>query len=145
MRVAGLGEALCLPHLQDGKFWKNYKSFADIGGNRGHLAESLVSKHPHLKGYNCDLPSMAVLADEFMRSHDLIGKVTFMNLNFFTDPYPEVDVIILGHVLHMFSAERRQILLERSYTALPKGGAVIQVDFNVAKNSKEYSLEDLAS
>lgn len=107
MRVAALGESLCLPNLQDGKFWKNYKTFADIGGNRGHLSEQIVNKHPHMKGYTCDLPSMAMLADEWMREHNLIGRVTFMNLNFFTDPYPNVDVIILGHVLHMFSAERR--------------------------------------
>ena len=107
MRAAGLGEALGLPLLQGGKFWKNYKTFADVGGNRGHVAESLVRKFPHLRGLNCDLPSMAPLAEDFLSSHNVKDKVKFVELNFLKDEYPKVDVIILGHVLHMFPAEKR--------------------------------------
>ena len=88
---------------------------------------------------------MSKLADEFLSSHNCKDKVKFMELNFFTDDYPKVDVIVLGHVLHMFPAERRQILLDRAFKALKKGGAVIQIDFNVAENKKKYSMEDLAS
>ncbi|MCI0618440.1 methyltransferase, partial [bacterium] len=35
------------------------------------------------------------------------------------------DVIIMGHILHDWNLEEKKMLIDKTYTALPKGGAFI--------------------
>ena len=41
------------------------------------------------------------------------------------EPLPPADVIIMGHILHDWDLDQKRMLLDKAYTALPKGGALI--------------------
>ncbi|MCU1686713.1 MAG: hypothetical protein JWQ81_7452 [Amycolatopsis sp.] len=108
--------------------WEQYATFADIGGCRGNLAANLVLAQPHLKGICFDRPQSEPFFDEHMAALNTTDRVGFQAGDFFADPLPQVDVLILGHVLHDWSPENRAILMQRAYRALNPGGIVVVYD-----------------
>jgi hypothetical protein len=51
--------------------------------------------------------------------------VRFAGGDFFADPLPETDVIVMGHILHDWGMEDKLKLLRSAHRALPDGGALI--------------------
>ena len=47
---------------------------------------------------------------------------------FFTDELPQVDVLVMGHILHDWDLPTKRMLLDKAYRALPSGGALIVYD-----------------
>lgn len=116
------------PALADALDWSEHTSFVDVGGARGNLAADLVRAHPHLNAGCLDLPPVEAAFDEHMEHLGLTGKVTFHPADFFTDPLPETEVMVFGHVLHDWDDEARVLLLRRAHDALPEGGRVVVYD-----------------
>ena len=45
--------------------------------------------------------------------------------DFFQDPFPAADVVVLGRILHNWDLPTKTMLLAKAYAALPEGGAAI--------------------
>ena len=60
-----------------------------------------------------------------MHSFGLQNRLTFQVGNFFEDPLPETEVLVMGHVLHDWNLEEKMMLLDKAVKALPKGGSLI--------------------
>ncbi|GAV40270.1 methyltransferase [Streptomyces acidiscabies] len=120
--------AVVAPQLAARVDWSGYRSFVDAGGARGNVAAELVLAHPHLEGHVMDLAQAEPLFDELMAERGTTGHVTFHPGDFFTDALPPADVIVFGHVLHDWSAEQRQDLVNRAFQVLPAGGALVVYD-----------------
>jgi SAM-dependent methyltransferase len=116
------------PVLADAVDWAEFRSFVDVGGARGNLAAHLVRAHPHLTATVFDLPVMAESFDEHMATLQPPSPVRFVGGNFFVDPLPAGDLLVIGHVLHNWSPEERQLLVKKAYSALPPGGALLVYD-----------------
>jgi SAM-dependent methyltransferase len=108
--------------------WSRYRSFVDLGGARGNLAAVLVGVHPHLAATCFDLPRTAPLFAEHVDRLGLADRISFVGGDFFADPVPAADVVVLGHILHGFDADRSRELLRRVYAAVRPGGAVLVYD-----------------
>ncbi len=109
-----------------GKFpWKRYRSFADIGCAQGGVAVEIALAHRHLNGQGMDLPAVRPVFEAYVKSRKLAQRVAFHEGNFFQEPLPEVDVLIMGHILHDWDRKEKMMLLRKAYAALPKGGALI--------------------
>jgi hypothetical protein len=108
--------------------WTKHASFADLGGARGNLAAALVAAHPHLKGVVFDQPPVEPFFADHMANHGTAENVTFFGGDFFVDPLPAVEVMVIGNVLHDWSAEQRRTLIRKAYEALPAQGALILYD-----------------
>src|SRR3954468_7606266 len=80
--------------------WHEHNSFADIGCAQGGLTAELARAHPHLTGYGYDLPAVRPVFERYIRQHELEGRVIFKSGDFFKDPLPKVDVLVMGHILH---------------------------------------------
>lgn len=108
--------------------WSPYTTVADIGGARGNVAAALVRAHPNLHATVFDLPP---LAGPFARHMDRLGlndRIRFTAGDFFTDPLPEADALIFGHVLHNWPPPARSELLAKAHTAVRPGGLVVVYD-----------------
>ena len=105
--------------------WKDYKSFVDIGCAQGALPVAVASAHEHLVGGGFDLPPIRPVFDAYTHRHGLANRLTFNPGDFFADPLPGADVLIMGHILHDWDLEQKRLLLRKAYDALPKGGALI--------------------
>jgi O-methyltransferase domain len=85
----------------------------------------VAQRHPHLHGVGFDLPQVRPVFEKFVADHGLGPRVSFSGGDFFADPLPPAEVYILGHILHDWGMDAKRALLQRTYDALPDGGAVI--------------------
>jgi hypothetical protein len=105
--------------------WQGYKSFVDVGTAQGMVPVTIARAHNHLSGAGYDLPEVEPIFEEFIAQHGMQERLKFLSGNFFTDPLPKADVLIMGHILHDWDLSQKRMLLEKTYAALPKGGALI--------------------
>jgi len=108
--------------------WDRYQTVIDIGAAEGCVPAQLAHRHRHLTGGGFDLPAAGPAFDDYVASNGLSGRLRFYPGDFFADPLPSADVLILGHILHDWSLEERLTLLRKAHRALPDGGALIVYD-----------------
>jgi hypothetical protein len=108
--------------------WANYKAFVDVGTAQGDLAAQIALANLHLTGVGFDLPEVGPIFEENMAAKRLAERVTFVGGNFFTDPLPNADVVLMGHILHDWTLDEKKMLLRKAYEAVPKGGAIVVYD-----------------
>lgn len=105
--------------------WADYRTFADVGTAQGDLAVQIAAANPHLRGTGFDLPEVEPIFEEYALSNGVAPRLRFQAGNFFQDPLPQADVITMGHILHDWNMEAKQVLIGKAYEALPPGGALI--------------------
>lgn len=108
--------------------WADYKTAADCGTAQGDLIVQVALKNPHLTCTGYDLPEVAPIFEEYVETNGLNARVRFQPGNFFKDPLPKVDVIMMGHILHDWNLDEKKMLIRKAYDALPSGGAFIAYD-----------------
>jgi SAM-dependent methyltransferase len=108
--------------------WAGYQSVLDVGGCQGSLAAQLVAAFPHLAAAVFDLPQMEPFFSEMAQQRELAGKLTFHGGDFFTDPLPAADIVVLGHVLHDWDAAQREFLVVKAYDSVSPGGVLLVYD-----------------
>ncbi|HET6378748.1 MAG TPA: methyltransferase [Methylocella sp.] len=125
--------------------WQNYKSFADIGAAQGMVPVTIARAHPHLSGAGFDLPEVRPVFEDFVAQHGLSERVKFLAGSFFTDPLPEADVLIMGHILHDWDLAQKRMLIAKAYAALPRGGALIVYEALIDDERRENAFGLLMS
>ena len=108
--------------------WKDYKTFMDLGSAQGMVPATLAIAHPHLTGIGFDLPPVKPVFEEFIARRGVADRVRFHGGSFFEDALPNVDVIVMGHILHDWDLAQKKMLLGKVFDALPAGGAVVVYD-----------------
>ena len=108
--------------------WERHHSVIDVGAAEGCLPVQLALRHPHLTGGGFDLPPVQPVFEEYVDSFGLSGRVRFHPGDFFVDPLPSADVLVMGHILHDWSLDEKLTLLRKAHQALPDGGALIVYD-----------------
>lgn len=84
--------------------------------------------HPHLTGGGFDLPVVGPIFDEYVAANGLQDRLRFHPGDFFRDPIPSADVLVMGHILHDWNLEEKRALLAKCHAALPPGGCLIVYD-----------------
>ncbi|HET9100671.1 MAG TPA: methyltransferase, partial [Acidobacteriaceae bacterium] len=114
-------------------------SVADLGAAQGDLIVQVALRNPHLSAVGFDLAEVAPIFEEYVEDHGLSSLVQFKPGNFFRDPLPQTDVIMMGHILHDWNLEEKRFLIRKAWEALPSGGALIvydaMIDDDRSKNS----------
>jgi len=108
--------------------WERHHTVVDIGTAEGCLPVQLAVRHPHLTGGGFDLPPARAAFEEYVASFGLADRLRFHAGDFFADPLPSADVLVMGRVLHDWSLEEKLVLLRKAYEVLPDGGALIVYD-----------------
>jgi len=120
--------------------WDRHQTFADVGTAQGGLPVVLANAHPHLRGIGVDLPNVQPIFEEYVRAHGLQDRVAWQAADIWRDPFPSADVVILGHMLHGWGLERKKLLLQKAYAAVPDGGAVIAYDAIIDDGRRENAF-----
>lgn len=105
--------------------FQNYKTFVDVGCAQGGAPVQVALAHPHLQGIGFDLAPVGPIFEEYVASFGLSQRLRFQAGDFFKDPLPHADVIVMGHILHDWDLETRRMLIRKAYDALPAGGAFV--------------------
>jgi hypothetical protein len=105
--------------------WGEHRTFIDIGAAQGCVPVQLALRHPHLTGGGFDLPPVAAVFEQYVTSFGLTDRLQFYPGDFFVDPLPVADVLVMGHILHDWSLEEKLMLLRKAHHTLRDGGALI--------------------
>ncbi|KAK9201102.1 hypothetical protein WN944_016303 [Citrus x changshan-huyou] len=117
--------------LESYKGFEHVKKLVDVGGGLGATLNIIISKYPHIKGINYDLPHV-------IKNAPFYPDLMRINMN----------IKLLQWVLHGFDDEQSLKLLKNCYKALPDGGKLLNVNAafpEVPENSaasREISLLD---
>ena len=124
--AAMTGLSLGIAHALAQKFpWSHYHSFVDIGVAEGGLPVVLAQAHQHLSGIGADLPVVRPIFEKYVASHGMHQRLKFAALDFFQEPLPHADVVIMGHILHDWDLPTKQMLIGKAFDAIPAGGALV--------------------
>jgi len=105
--------------------WAGYKTFVDVGTAQGDLATQVALAHPHLSGVGFDLREVGPIFEDYVARNGVEARLKFSAGNFFEDPIPSADVVMMGHILHDWNLEEKKVLIRKAHAALPPGGAFI--------------------
>jgi SAM-dependent methyltransferase len=105
--------------------WKKYRTFVDVGCAQGGVAVEIARAHKHLIGGGMDLPVVQPVFEAYAQARGVAQRLRFHPGNFFKDPLPKCDVIIMGHILHDWNLDEKMMLLRKAYDALTPRGALI--------------------
>ena len=111
--------------------WRDYGTMIDIGTAQGCLPVQVALAHPHIRGGGFDLAPVRPTFEAYVRSHGLADRLRFHPGDFFNDPFPSADVLVLGHVLHDWDLPTKKMLLKKAHDALPAGGALVVYDMMI--------------
>ena len=125
--------------------WRKYRTFVDIGAAQGGVPVEIALAHKHLSGGGMDLPVVQPVFEAYVRAKGLDGRLRFYRGDFFQDPLPKADVLIMGHILHDWNLEEKMRLLRKVYDALPTGGALIVHEAIIDDQRKRNALGLLMS
>jgi SAM-dependent methyltransferase len=130
--AAMTGISLPIAQVLAQKFpWGSYRSVIDIGTAQGAVPVTLARIHPHLMAGGFDLPAVRPSFEKFVARNWLTDRVKFHAGDFFHDPLPSADVLIMGHVLHDWDLTTKRCLIASAYDALNKDGVLIVYDMMI--------------
>jgi hypothetical protein len=125
--------------------WEKYATFVDVGGAQGELSIELASRHLHLRGATFDLPPVQPFFEERVAQFGLSQRLRYVAGDFFRDPLPSAEVLVMGHVLHNWNLEQKKLLIAKAYAALPVGGALVIYEALIDDDRSENAFGMLMS
>lgn len=125
--------------------WRGYRTFVDVGAAQGAVPVELALAHPHLSGVGFDLPPVGPVFERYVRARGVEERVAFRAGDFFRDPLPTADVLVMGHILHDWDLAEKKALLAKAYEALPVGGALIVYDTMIDDGRRDNAFGLLMS
>jgi hypothetical protein len=108
--------------------WGRYRTFVDIGTAQGCVPVEIARVHDHLRGGGFDLPPVQSAFSHFVGRHGLSDRLEFYAGDFFTDPLPAADILVMGRILHNWEVPTRTMLLKKAYEAVAPDGALVVYD-----------------
>jgi SAM-dependent methyltransferase len=104
----------------------------DIAGGSGVYACALVARHPHLRASVLERPPVDKIARQNIAARGFQDRVDVIVGDMFAGPFPvQCDVHLFSNVLHDWDGDRVELLLKKSFDALPKGGMIIIHDAHI--------------
>jgi ubiquinone/menaquinone biosynthesis C-methylase UbiE len=113
-----------------------HRRLIDVGGANGPFAVAALQHAPDLHAVVFDLPQVRPHLERARDEHGLRDRLAFVAGDFFSDDFPEGDLISLGYVMSNWPDEECQQILRKSYRACAPGGRVVIMDrlFDEEKN-----------
>jgi hypothetical protein len=137
---AGAGQAIAA------KFpWRDRETVVDVGCAEGAVPVQVALAHEHITGGGFDLPQLEPIFGAFVAQFGLNDRLSFTAGDFFSDPLPEADVLVMGHILHDWDLDEKRTLLAKAYDALPEGGALIVYEAIIDDDRRENAFGLLMS
>jgi predicted O-methyltransferase YrrM len=113
-------------------------TIVDVGGASGILCALAVQHHPHLLAVTFDLPAVEPIAKRTLTAMGVDDRVTALSGDFFIDDLPPGDVIVMGNILHDWDNNQKQLLINKAYRSLNRGGRLIAIE-NVIDDHRRHN------
>lgn len=104
--------------------FKGTETVVDVGGATGSFVQTLMTRHPLLRGVTLDLPHLASAAQKEATRAGLSDRFDFAGGDFF-ESVPPADVYLLKYVLHDWDDASAVRILRSCRRSLRPGGRVL--------------------
>lgn len=126
--------------------WERYDSVADLGTSEGVVPKLIAEENEHIEAIGVDLPRVEPHFQSFADESPAADRIEFQTADFFEDEeLPAADVYVLGHILHDWGEDEKQLILDKVYDAVNDGGAVIAYGSMIDDDRRENELGLLMS
>jgi precorrin-6B methylase 2 len=125
--------------------WCDYKTMADIGTGQGCLPVEIAAAHADIAATGFDLAALRPMFENYVNEYGLAERVRFLPGDFFADPMPGADVLVMGRILHNWDLPTKRMLMQKAYDALPSGGALIVYEWLIDDSRREATAGLLSS
>lgn len=119
--------------------FSRYNTLLDIGGADGWLSIQVCLRHPGIHCITFDLPPVEPLAKKKIEGFKLNNRISTASGSFLNDGLPGADIITMGNILHGMNETMKQQLIQKAYSVLPDGGALIAIE-NVIDNDRRQNV-----
>ena len=121
------GPATTLPEAFD---FGPHKRLLDIGGGTGSWSIAIAKRHQNIRASILELPTVTELATSRVADAGLGHRITVITGDAIVGELPAGhDVFLLANLIHYWSAEQNQELLQRVRRAAQPGSALLLADF----------------
>jgi len=117
--------------------FSKYKTLTDAGGAAGLLSLMVAKHQPHMHCTSFDLPPVEPIAKATIQQFQLTDRVKTANGDFFSDPIPKADIVVMGNILHDWDEDQKLILMKKAYEAIPAGGAFAAIEAIIDDERKQ--------
>jgi hypothetical protein len=84
-----------------------------------------------------DLPQVEMIANDTIQHFQLADRVKTSNGDFFADPLPKADIVVMGNILHDWDEEKKLMLMKKAYETIPAGGAFVAIENIIDEDRKQ--------
>lgn len=119
--------------------FSNYTTLTDAGGSAGMLSIMVAKHQPHMSCVTFDLPPVEAIAKETIQKFDLSDRVKTASGDFFANPLPPADIVVMGNILHDWDEEAKISLMKKAYDALPARGAFVVIE-NIIDDDRKQNV-----
>jgi precorrin-6B methylase 2 len=123
----------------------SHKVIADVGGSGAALSMAIARRHKTLRCLSLDLAPVTALAEQRIKAAGLSDRVQASALDFFAQPFPDADVILMGNILHDWGIAEKKMLIGKAWAALPAGGALVVIESVIDDARRENAAALLMS
>jgi SAM-dependent methyltransferase len=121
------GPATRLPEAFD---FGPYRRLLDIGGGTGSWSIAIAQHHPNITAAVLELHTVTELAGARVAAAGLQHRITVITGDAMAGELPDgYDVFLLANLIHYWSAEQNQDLLQRVRRTAQPGSALLLADF----------------
>ena len=83
------------------------------------------------------MPVVQPVFEAYAKAMGVSERVRFLPGDFFKEPIPPAEVLIMGHILHDWNLSEKMQLIEKAYRALPTGGSFIVFEALIDDDRRE--------
>jgi hypothetical protein len=131
------------PAMADRLDLSGHRHLLDIAGGSGVYACAIVTRHGHMRATVLEKPPVDGLCHRIITERGFSDRVCVKSGDMFSEPLPtECDVHLFSNVLHDWDVPRVELLLAKSFAALPTGGKIVIHDRPVARGGIFCASDD---
>ncbi len=128
--------ALVGPVIAEAYEFGKWGSLMDVGGGNGILLAAILKAHRGLRGVLADLPHTVERATHCgFLGGELAARSATQPCDFFDEVPPGCRAYLMKHVIHDWDDERAHNILANCRRAVPKDGAVLLVEWDLAEGN----------
>jgi len=105
-----------------------YNTLTDAGGAGAQLSIAVAKHQPHMYCTSFDLPIVEPIALQNIREAGVAARVQAAGGDFFTGDIPPADIIVMANIMHDWGEEKKLLLMEKAYEALPDNGVFVAIE-----------------
>jgi 3-hydroxy-5-methyl-1-naphthoate 3-O-methyltransferase len=120
------------PALAERVDLQSHRHLLDIAGGSGVYACAMAARHSHLRATVMERPPVDAIARKSLAERGFADRVGVIAGDMFADALPGgCDAHLFSNVLHDWDERRVRELLQKSFAALPPGGAIVIHDAHI--------------